>query len=172
MTSRFQQIFENTMEQYTRSMVRGGSIARIDPAALKISEIKSDIIKRKGASYLAQLEKMAKDKTEFLVSALKQVRPTTSYTAQTPSSTQFDEADIVAHKAPGIYSSPMTVPLSILISVTDPVDIMQHPIDDDLVHKPNLGKETIEDYVTSGKQPKGTLGANGKDQKVVKKKKK
>lgn len=154
--SKFITLFENVMQDYDRAKVRGGSLAKIDPAALKIPEIKSRILATKGASYLAQLNKIAHDELILFVSALKTVRPgRADGIAETPSG-NFEEADIVQQKVPGSYSSPMTVPLSILIPHRDPSEIMQEPFPDDLVYKPKTGTGVQDDSYNQGKQPKGT----------------
>lgn len=144
------------MQDYDRSKVRGGSLAAIDSAALKIPQIKDHLVKTKGASYLAQLQKMANDNLVLFVSALKTVRPgRADGIAETPSG-NFDEADVVLQKVPGSYSAPMTVPLSILKVVRDPSDIMQQPIPDEFKHKAKEGNEVFDDSYNKGKQPKGT----------------
>lgn len=156
MTSKFDQIFENIMQDYDRSKVRGGSIVEINPKALKNKEIREKIYREKGEAYLAQLEKMANEKLQLFVSALKTVRPTRADGIAETHVNNWEEADVVNQKYPGLYSAPMTLPVSILQTVTDPSDVMQHPIDSDVVHKPKLDSGKYDDSYNTGKQPKGT----------------
>lgn len=164
MKSKFTQIFENVMKEYSDNVkVKGGDLAKISASALKIKEIRDNIEAKKGPAYLLQLEKLANENAIFLVSALKRFRPTSSYMSEETGSqsTSFEEADIVIHKVPGFYAAPMSVPVAILEKVRDSSDVTQHPISDDLVAKNRIDKgSVVDDSYNTGKQPKGT--AKGK----------
>jgi hypothetical protein len=132
----------------------------LDPEALKNDDIRKELTMKKGAPYVAQLDKMANDKQKMYVSALKTLRTTSGYLSEAPSS-HPEEADLVNHSVPGLYTGIMTVPTSILKTVTAAGDIMQEPIDDRYVAKTKLDKGSkLENEYNSGKQPKGTR-ANG-----------
>lgn len=154
-------IINPIVEHYNPASIRGGSFVVIDGKALKNRDIASELIKRRGEGFYQNLTLLANSKQPLYVTALKIVKPTSAYIAETAPN-NFEEADIVIHKTPGLYSSPITVPTSILKPIVDPMFAHQLPIDDSLVHKPKLTKaEKFGDEYNSGKQPKGTITNGG-----------
>lgn len=154
-------IFKVISENCDPSKIHPGSFVIIDPEALKNQDIRKDMTMKKGAPYLAQLDKMASDGQVMYVSALKTLRTTSGYLSESPSS-HPEEADLVNHKVPGLYSGIITVPCSILKTSTAAGDIMQKSIDDQFVakNKQEKGKELENEY-NKGKQPKGTVNNGG-----------
>ena len=128
--SKFLELYETVMESVNLTTIRPQTIVVIDPKALEQDVIVNDIIKRKGLSYLAQLKKLAADKFQLYVSALKTVRPVNNVYAALPTSNDFQEADVIDY-SPGLqksWNAPMTLPLSILTPIVSPEDIMQIPV--------------------------------------------
>lgn len=167
MISKFELMFEDIMRAYDDTKVKGGSVVTVDKEALKNPDIRKEITSKKGQAYLAQLEKMADDGIKLYVSALKIVRPTSAFIAETHP-TNFEEADVVNQKHPGCYSSPMTVPTTILKMIADPSNVMQVPLDKDLEYDNKISKSKIQDdSYNKGEQPEGTRKGKGKKDQVV-----
>lgn len=150
-------IFKTLEENYDPSAIRPGSFVVINPEALRSKALVQPILMRKGEGYIAQLNKLATEKQVLYVSALKSLRTTSGYLSEAPSS-HAEEADLVIHSVPGLYTSPITVPVALLKLDTAPGDIMQKPIDDKYVakNKTNGKGVTGPDEYNKGKQPKGT----------------
>lgn len=154
-------LFQTVLENYDSSKIHPGSFVVLDPELLKNQDIRKELTIKKGATYLAQLDKMAADKHIMFVSALKTLRTTSGYLSEAPSS-HPEEADLVNHKVPGLYTGIITVPCSILKTVTEAGNIMQHPIDDQFVAKVKHEKgATLDNEYNKGKQPKGTVNNGG-----------
>lgn len=154
-------IFQTIAESCDPNKINPGSFVVLDPEALKNQDIRKDLTVKKGATYLAQLDKMAADKMVMYVSALKTLRTTSGYLSESPSS-HPEEADLVNHKVPGLYTGIISVPCSILKTHTSSSDIMQHPIDDQFVAKTKTDRgSNLENEYNKGKQPKGTINNGG-----------
>ena len=135
--SKFLELYNTVLESVNLGTVRPQSVVVIDPTMITRKDIADDIIQRKGITYLAQLQKLAKDKVLLYVSALKTVRPVNNVYASLPTSNDFQEADVINY-SPGLsatWHAPMTLPISVLQTVVDPENIMQIPVP---------GKETTQ----------------------------
>jgi len=154
-------IINPILEHYNPASIRGGSFVVIDSEALKNEDILKDLVAKRGQAFIENLKILAGKKQPLYVSALKIVKPTSSYIAETAPN-NFEEADLVIHNTPGLYSAPITVPTSILKTITDPMFAHQQPIDDDLVQKNRIDKsKTLDNEYNNGQQPKGTITKNG-----------
>lgn len=153
-------IFTPILEFYSPGKIQAGSFVVIDPEAMKNSDIRRELTVKKGAPYVAQLDKLAADKHIMYVTALKTLRTTSGYLSEAPSNNP-EEADLVNHNVPGLYTNPISAPVAILKTDTAPGDIMQKPIPDEFNAKVKLDKgSNYSDDYNQGKQPKGTR-ANG-----------
>jgi hypothetical protein len=154
-------IFKLVLDHYSPTSIKGGSFVMIDPEALKNPDISKELIMKRGEDWFGNLTILAKNKTILYVSALKTVRPTSAYIAELPAN-NFDEADLVVHKTPGLYYAPITVPVSILKMTVDPMYIMQQPIDSDLEQKVKITKaDKLDNEYNKGEQPKGSITKGG-----------
>ena len=154
-------ILQPVLENYDPATIRSGSFVVVDPAALKNEDIARPLIAKKGDGFFKNLQLLAHNKQTLYVSALKSVRPATTY-LMGASPDNFEEADIVMHNAPGLYYAPITVPVSILKTIVDPMFIMQLSIDPKFNQKDNSTKgQTLDNEYNNGKQPKGTVKAGG-----------
>ena len=154
-------IFQPILEHYNSASIRGGSFVVVDPEALKNEDITKELKMKRGEDFYSNLVLLAKSKKPLYVSALKIVKPTSSYIAEIAPN-NFEEADLVVHTTPGFYHSPITVPTSILKTITDPMYVMQQPIDPSIVQKNRITKsETLDNEYNKGKQPKGTIKNGG-----------
>lgn len=160
MESKFIKLFELVKENYDTEKVTPGCFAVLNKTALKDKDIRDTLTRKHGSSFILQLDKLAKDEQVLFVSAMKTHRPSSVYISETPPG-NFEEADVVNHKVPGLYSNPMTVPVSVLTKIRESGDVMQQTMDDEFVHKPKLGNETQDDSYNKGKQPKGTRKNGG-----------
>lgn len=154
-------IFSPVLEHYNSASIRGGSFVVICPKMLSNLDIKRELIMKRGEEFYNNLVLMAKNKTVLYVSALKIVKPTSAYIAET-SPNNFEEADLVTHKTPGLYYAPITVPTSILKTTVNPMFVSQQPIDPDLVQKNRIVKDQeLDNEYNKGEQPKGTRNKGG-----------
>lgn len=154
--TKFNKLFESVMDAYDVSRIRPQSIVNIDEDALKISEIKEDIIKKRGPNFYQQLQKMAQDKFNLYVSAIKSVRLANQVFAASPNS-EFLEADLINY-VPGLmgtWSQPITVPVSVLKTAVPPELITQVPVKGD---ERKIGKEEGDNSYNKGKQHPNTVG--------------
>lgn len=148
------------LEQCDPRTIKGGSFVVIDAKALKNKTIATELVARRGIEFYKNLEVLARTKQTMLVSALKIVKPTSAYISET-SPNNFEEADLVVQKVPGLYNSPITVPTSILKTVAGSCDIYGHPIPDEFNQKTEIVKTAnMDNEYNNGKQPRGTR-ANG-----------
>jgi hypothetical protein len=155
------EIFQPVLEHYNPASIRGGSFVVICPKTLKNPDIKKELIMKRGESFYNQLVLMANNKTVLYVSALKIVKPTSAYMSETAPN-NFEEADLVSHKVPGLYYAPITVPTSILKMTVEPMYVMQQPIDPEIVQRNKIVKdEKLENEYNKGEQPKGTRTKGG-----------
>lgn len=149
------------IEHYNPTSIRGGSFVVIDPKAIKNPDICKELKMKRGEEFYNNLVFLSKKKQPMYVSALKIVKPTSAYIAET-SPNNFEEADLVSHTAPGLYYAPITVPTSILKTIVDPMFANQLPIDDEFSQKTKITKgDTLENEYNSGKQPRGTRTNGG-----------
>lgn len=156
-----EKLLQPLLENYDDQTVKGGDFVILDTDALKNEDISRDLIKRKGQDFFKNLVLLANKKQIMLVSALKTLRPSSSFIAG-PTSANSEEADLVAHEVPGLYRTPLTVPVSVIKRFVPSNMIMQVPIDDKFVMKipDNAPKELPNEY-NKGKQPKGTRKNGG-----------
>lgn len=149
------------LEHYNSASIRGGSFVVIDPEALKNPEISKELKMKRGEEFYKNLEVLAKSAQTLFVSALKIVKPTHAYIAEIAPN-NFEEADLVVQKVPGLYNAPITVPTSILKTIVNPMDIHGHPIPDEFNQKTQITKgQTLDNEYNKGKQPKGTVSNGG-----------
>lgn len=150
-------IFATIEENCDPSKIHAGSFVILSSEALKNEDIRRPLIAKKGASYVAQLDKLAANKQVMYVSALKTLRTTSGYLSEAPSS-HPEEADLAVHKVPGLYQGIITVPVSILTPYKSSLDATQIPIDSQFNqnHTSEKGKELENEY-NNKKQPKGTV---------------
>lgn len=154
-------IFKPVLEHYNPSSIRGGSFVVICPKMLSNEDVKRDLIMKRGEEFYNNLVLMCKNNTVFYVSALKIVKPTSAYIADTAPN-NFEEADLVTHKTPGLYYAPITLPTSILKTTVHPMFVNQAPISDDLVQKNKITKsQEADNEYNRGEQPKGTVTKGG-----------
>jgi len=154
-------IFTPVLEHYDSSSIRGGSFVVICPKMITNPDIKKELIMKRGEEFYNNLSIMAKNKTVLYVSALKIVKPTSAYIAET-SPNNFEEADLVVHKTPGLYYAPITVPTSILKTSVHPMFVNQQPIDSEIVQKNKIVKDQqLDNEYNKGEQPKGTRTKGG-----------
>lgn len=154
-------IFKPVLEHYNSASIRGGSFVVICPKMLANPDIKRELVMKRGEEFYNNLSLMAKNKTVLYVSALKIVKPTSAYISETAPN-NFEEADLVTHKTPGLYYAPITVPTSILKMTVNPMFVNQQPIDSDLVQKDNTVKSAeLDNEYNKGQQPKGTRTKGG-----------
>jgi hypothetical protein len=132
-------IFAPLMEHYNSASIRAGSFVVIDKKALADRDIYNDLKIKRGLEFMKNLEVLADSGQTLFVSALKIVKPSSAYMAETAPN-NFEEADIVVQKVPGLYNSPMTVHTSILKTVVSPMDIHGHPIPDEFSQKTKIVK--------------------------------
>ncbi len=149
------------LEHYNPASIRGGSFVVIDPTALKNPDIAKELKAKRGVEFYNNLALLAKSAQTLYVSALKVVKPTSAYISELPAN-NFEEADLVVQKVPGLYNSPITVPTSILKTIVSPSDVYGHPIPDEFNQKSPIVKgETLPNEYNKGKQPKGTKTKGG-----------
>ena len=162
--SKFNELYESTMQTFDATRIRPQSIVVIDGDALKIKEIHTDIMRRKGPQFIAQLAKMANDGQLLYVSAMKTTRSVSHTYAVNPGSDLL-EADVINYVPGliGVWGGSLTLPVSILKVAVPPEMIMQIPTDK---HEHKLGKEEGDNSYNDGKQHPNTVG-----QKSSKKKK-
>lgn len=154
-------IFQPVLEHYNPDSIRGGSFVILDGKALKNPDIKKELIMKRGEPFYNQLLLLAKNETPLYVSALKIVKPTSAYISETAPN-NFEEADLVSHKVPGLYYAPITVPTSVLRTTTAPMYVMQQPIDPEIVQKNKIVKsQDLDNEYNKGEQPKGTRNKGG-----------
>lgn len=154
-------IFQPVLEHYNPTSIRGGSFVVICPKALKNPDMKKELVMKRGEPFYNQLLLLAQSQSVFYVSALKIVKPTSAYIAETAPN-NFEEADIVSHKVPGLYYAPLTVPTSILRMTTEPMYVMQQPINPEIVAPDKTVKsQTLDNEYNKGGQPKGTRNKGG-----------
>jgi hypothetical protein len=154
-------IFHPVLEHYNPTSIRGGSFVVICPKAVKNPDIRKEIIMKRGEPFYNQLILMSKNKTVLYVSALKIVKPTSAFMSETAPN-NFEEADLVSHKVPGLYYAPITVPTSILTMTVEPMYVMQQPIDPDIVQQNKIVKsQNLDNEYNKGAQPKGTRTKGG-----------
>lgn len=154
-------ILAPVLEHYNPASIRGGSFVVIDPEALSDPDISKELKSKRGGDFYKNLEILAATKQTMFVSALKIVKPTSAYISEI-SPNNFEEADLVVQKVPGLYNSPITVPTSILKTVVNPMDIHGHPIPDEFSQKIRIEKGTeLDNEYNKGKQPKGTRNNGG-----------
>lgn len=154
-------IFQPVLEHYNSASIRGGSFVVICPKTLNDPDIRKDLMMKRGEEFFNNLVLLANSKTVLYVSALKIVKPTSSYISETQPN-NFEEADLVTHKTPGLYYAPITVPTSILKTTVSPMFVHQQPIDSDLVQKNKIVKgDELENEYNKGGQPKGTITKGG-----------
>ncbi len=156
-----EEIVKPIMEHYNDTSIRGGSFVVIDPKGLSFKKTADELISKRGQEFYNNLMVLAKQKKPLYVSALKIVKPTSAYMAETAPN-NFEEADLIIHNVPGLYHSPITVPTSILKMAVSPMFINQHPISDEFAshHKTEKGTPAENEYI-KGKQPKGTVNNGG-----------
>jgi hypothetical protein len=156
-----EELFQPVLEHYNPTSIRGGSFVVICPKAIKNPDIRKELIMKRGEPFYNQLIFMAKNKTVFYVSALKIVKPTSAFMSETAPN-NFEEADLVSHKVPGLYYAPITVPTSILTMTVEPMYVMQQPIDPDIVQQNKIVKsQNLDNEYNKGAQPKGTRTKGG-----------
>lgn len=152
-------IFEPILEQFDNTSIRGGSFVVVDQKAL--AKHKNDIVSRKGEEFFSNVMVLAKEKSPLYVSALKVVKPTNAFISELPNK-QFEEADLVVHKTPGLYSAPITLPVSVLKQIVDPMFAHQMKPSDDLNQNNKIEKSTTAgNEYNRGEQPKGTITKGG-----------
>ena len=155
------QILDTIIEHYNPASIRGGIFVVIDQNQLSDPDISKELKVKRGPEFFNNLLLLAKKKQPLYVSALKIVKPTSAYISEI-SPNNFEEADVVIHKTPGLYSAPITVPVSILKTIVDPMFAHQLPIDDELSQKSPIVKgQTLDNEYNKGKQPKGTRTNGG-----------
>lgn len=151
-----EKILQPVLEHYNPTSIRGGSFVVICPKALKNPDITRELKMKRGEEFYNNLTLLAKTKKPLYVSALKIVKPTSAYIAETAPN-NFEEADLVVHNVPGLYYAPITVPTSILKMTVHPMFAHQLPIDDEFSQKTKITKGEIhDDAYNNGRQPKGT----------------
>ena len=112
METKFDVLFENLLERYQQ----GGFIIG-DRVRFKKDALKSDFMKDKGQNFI-DIVKSCMDPNFDLnlrISAIKSIYPTTTqnYRGGTESPDSI-YADVIVEYAPGLYRTPMTVPIEIL----------------------------------------------------------
>jgi len=112
METKFDVLFENLLERYQQSGFIIGDRVRFKKDALS-----SDFMKSKGQNFI-DVVKSCMDPNFDLnlrVSAIKSVYPTTTqnYRGGTESPDKI-YADVIVEYAPGLYRTPMTVPIELL----------------------------------------------------------
>lgn len=154
-------ILNPIIEHYNPTSIRGGSFVVIDPKAVKNPDIAKELKMKRGEEFYNNLVFLSKKKQPMYVTALKIVKPTSAYISEIAPN-NFEEADVVSHRTPGLYYAPITVPTSILKAIVDPMLAHQLPIDDSLVQKTKITKgETLDNEYNKGEQPKGTRTKGG-----------
>ena len=162
--AKFLELYESIMESVSLDTIRPQSVVVIDASALKNKTIAEDIVQRKGISYLAQLQQIAKDQQKLYVSALKTVRPVNNVHASLGTSNDFQEADVVNY-VPGLlgaWSAPMTLPISILKTVVASGDMMQQHIPG---KETKQGREVGDNSYNNGEQHPNVVGQKEKRNK-------
>jgi len=112
METKFDVLFENLLERYQQ----GGFLIG-DRVRFKKDALSSDFMKNKGQNFI-DVVKSCMDPNFDLnlrISAIKSVYPTTTqnYRGGTESPDRI-YADVIVEYAPGLYRTPMTVPIEIL----------------------------------------------------------
>lgn len=112
METKFDVLFENLLERYQQ----GGFIIG-DRVRFKKDALKSDFMKDKGQNFI-DVVKSCMDPgfdLNLRISAIKSIYPTTTqnYRGGTESPDKI-YADVIVEYAPGLYRTPMTVPIEIL----------------------------------------------------------
>ena len=112
METKFDVLFENLLERYQQ----GGFIIG-DRVRFKKDALKSDFMKNKGQNFI-DIVKSCMDPgfdLNLRISAIKSIYPTTTqnYRGGTESPDKI-YADVIVEYAPGLYRTPMTVPIEIL----------------------------------------------------------
>ena len=154
-------LLQPVLEHYNPASIRGGSFVVIDPKALKNLDVARSLRSTRGEEFFANLVVLAKSAQPMFVSALKSVKPSSAYIADT-SPNNFEEADLVVQKVPGFYAAPITVPTVILKTIVAPNDIHGHPIPDEFNQKSKETRgDTLDNEYNKGKQPKGTRTKGG-----------
>jgi hypothetical protein len=112
METKFNVLFENLLERYQQ----GGFIIG-DRVRFKKDALSSDFMKNKGQNFIDIVKSCMDPKFDLnlRVSAIKSIYPTTTqnYRGGTESPDSI-YADVIVEYAPGLYRTPMTVPIEIL----------------------------------------------------------
>jgi hypothetical protein len=112
METKFDVLFENLLERYQQ----GGFIIG-DRVRFKKDALNSDFMKSKGQNFIDVVKSCMDPKFDLnlRISAIKSVYPTTTqnYRGGTESPDKI-YADIIVEYAPGLYRTPMTVPIELL----------------------------------------------------------
>lgn len=154
-------ILSPILEHYNSASIKGGSFVVICPKALKDPDIAKELKMKRGLDFYGNLMLLADKKQPMYVSALKMVKPTSAYMAETAPN-NFEEADLLMRTAPGFYRAPITVPTSILKTIVDPMFIHQLPISSEFVQQNRIVKsETLPNEYNNGEQPQGSIVKGG-----------
>jgi hypothetical protein len=142
METKFDVLFENLLERYQQ----GGFIIG-DRVRFKKDALNSDFMKSKGQNFI-HIVKSCMDPNFDLnlrISAIKSVYPTTTqnYRGGTESPDRI-YADVIVEYAPGLYRTPMTVPIEILELQDDGINT--GPVPDSVRRKSkiNIKPEKVE----------------------------
>jgi hypothetical protein len=142
METKFDVLFENLLERYQQ----GGFIIG-DRVRFKKDALNSDFMKSKGQNFI-DIVKSCMDPNFDLnlrISAIKSVYPTTTqnYRGGTESPDRI-YADVIVEYAPGLYRTPMTVPIEILELQDDGINT--GPVPDSVRRKSkiNIKPEKVE----------------------------
>jgi hypothetical protein len=142
METKFDVLFENLLEPFQQGGFIIGNRVRFKKDALK-----SDFMKNKGQNFI-EVVKSCMDPNFDLnlrISALKSVYPTTTqnYRGGTESPDKI-YADVIIEYAPGLYRTPMTVPIELLELQDDGINT--GPVPDSVKRKSkiNIKPEKVE----------------------------
>jgi len=141
METKFNVLFENLMERYQQGGILIGDRVRFRKDCLKL-----DFFKNKGQSFI-EVVKSCMDPNFDLnlrVAAVKSVYPTTTqnYRGGTESPDKIF-VDVIVEYAPGLYRTPMTVPIECLEILDDGINT--GPVPDSVKRKSKIhGPEKVE----------------------------
>ncbi|NDB83953.1 MAG: hypothetical protein EB127_14700 [Alphaproteobacteria bacterium] len=141
METKFKVLYENMLERYQQGGFIIGDRVRFRKDCLKL-----DYFKNKGRSFLDIVEACMDPKFDLnlRVSAVKSIYPTTSqnYRGGTESPDSI-YVDVIVEYAPGLYRTPMTVPIEALELQDDGINT--GPVPDSIKRKSKIhGPEKVE----------------------------
>ena len=142
METKFDVLFENLLERYQQ----GGFIIG-DRVRFKKDALNSDFMKSKGQNFI-DIVKSCMDPgfdLNLRISAIKSIYPTTTqnYRGGTESPDKI-YADVIVEYAPGLYRTPMTVPIELLELQDDGINTGPVPNSVRRKSKINIKPEKVE----------------------------